>query len=268
MNLPLAHEHLARARVEQHGLVRRRRGALNVAAARQDQAEAAGPRALALPERDLPALEERAGQAELGRDADSDVVLVPRRDHLVHPRRERLAIGGVDAVEAHPGALLDLPFELVGLADHRGGGYAEAGFALGAGEARARRQGDLVASAPVGRADADHRGECIGHVVRQLAAPARADEAGQERPGNGAGVEPARLRVAERVLGEGRRGGRAQQGVGVREGGVEAEQGGERLAPSLRHHHRLPLERRLLDPAAASATSASPIQPTPSAWNS
>ena len=134
MNLPLADEHLARARVEHHGFVRRRRGTVHVSAACHDQAQPAGARALALPERDLPALEQRAGQAELGCKAERHVVLIPGGDHLFHPRRDRLAIGGMDAVEAHPGALLLLPFELVGLADHRGGGYAEAGFALRPGE--------------------------------------------------------------------------------------------------------------------------------------
>ena len=97
----------------------------------------------------------------------------------------------MDPVEAQPGALLHLPFQLVGLADHRGGGDAQAGFALRPGQAGTGRQGGVIAGVPVGRADAHHRAEGVGQVVGQLAAAARAGEAGEQGAGNGAGVEAA-----------------------------------------------------------------------------
>jgi hypothetical protein len=80
-------------------------------------------------------------------------------------------------------------------------------------------------------------------VVRQLAAAARAGEAGEKGAGNGAGVEAARLGVAERVLGQGGRGGSAEQRVGVGEGGVQAKQDGEVSCV----RHRLAGEHGLLD---------------------
>jgi hypothetical protein len=197
----------------------------------------------------LPALEQRAGKAELGCDADRHVVLVPRRDHPLHPRPRGLPVGGMDPVEAQPGALLHLPFQLVGLADHRGGGDAEAGLARRAGQAGAGRQGGVIAGVPAGCAHAHHRAEGVGQVVGQLAAAARAGEAGEEGARKGTGVQAARLRVAERVLGEGGRGGSAEQRVGVGEGGVEPEQDGEGRTPPVGRRNGLAVEDGPLDPS-------------------
>ena len=80
-----------------------------------------------------------------------------------------------------------------------------------------------------------------------MAAAARPGEAGQQGAGKGSGVEAARLRVAERVLEEGGRGGCAQQRVGVCEGRVEAEQGGEGLTPAVGCPDGLTAEGCLLD---------------------
>ena len=100
MDLSLPDQHLARARVKHYRLVRRRRGVVQVATARHDKAQPARPRVVALRERLLPALQQRAGQAELGCDADRYVLLIPRRDHLLHARPCGLTVGGMDPVEA------------------------------------------------------------------------------------------------------------------------------------------------------------------------
>ena len=192
-------------------------------------------------------LEQGTRQAQLGREADRRVLRVPRGDHVLDPRARGLPISRMDPVEAQAGALLHLPFQLVGLADHRGGADAKAGFALRPAQARADRQGDVIAGVPAGCADPHDGAEGVGEVVGQLAAAARAGEAGKEGAGNGARVEAARLGVAERVLGEGRRRGPAEQRVGVGEGGVEPEQDGEGLARAVRRRDRLAGDGRLLD---------------------
>ena len=106
----------------------------------------------------------------------------------------------------------------------------------------------MLAGVPAGCIDAHHGAEGVGQVVGQLAAAARAGEAREEGAGNGARVEAARLHVAQRVLGQGRRSRTAEQGVGVGESGVEAEQDGEGQAPAVGRRHGLTVEGRPLDP--------------------
>ena len=95
--------------------------------------------------------------------------------------------------------------------------------------------------------DAYDRAEGVGQVVGQLAAATRAGEAGQKGAGKSARVEAARFRVAERVFGEGGRSGFAGHGVGVGEGGIEAEQDGEDPAPAGGGRYGPAVEGGLLD---------------------
>ena len=144
----------------------------------------------------------------------------------------RLVIGGMDAVEAHPGALLCLPFELVGFANHRRSRYVETGFALGPGQAGASRKRGVGAGIPVGCADAHNGAEGLSRVDGQLAAAPGASKPGEQGAGKRSGVKATGLRIAERVLGQGARGDSAGQRVRMGESCIEAEQGGEGL-PSI-----------------------------------
>ena len=110
-----------------------------------------------------------------------------------------------------------------------------------------RRQRCAVADTPVRGADANHVPKGFGEAVRHLAAATGTGEAGQQGAGQRTRVEAAGLRVAERVLGQGRRRGLAEQRVRVRERGVEPEQGGEPLAAVRRLRDVRTAEDRRLD---------------------
>jgi hypothetical protein len=155
-------------------------------------------------------------------------MFVPRRDHALDPAPGRLAVGGVDAVEAQPAALVNFPVEFVGLSDHRRRGYPQPGLAVRASQAGVGGEGAVVAGRPLARADANHGPERLGEVVGQLPGSARAGEARQQSAGHRARIEPTALRVAQCVLGERRGRDAAEDRIRVRERGVEAAQQRER----------------------------------------
>jgi hypothetical protein len=126
----------------------------------------------------------------------------------------------------------------------------------------------VLAGLPRRRADPHDGAEGVGQVVGELAAPAGAGEPGEERAGDGAGVEAAGLRVPERVLAEGRRGGGAERGVRVGERRVEPEEGreGSRAPPGVATASPASAARSAA--AAAAPTAASAIHASPSVRNS
>jgi len=105
----------------------------------------------------------------------------------------------------------------------------------------------MIAGLPSRSVDPYHSAERVGEVGGQLAAAAGAGEAGKEGAGAGTGVEAARLRVAERVLGEGGRGGCAVERAGVGERDVEPQQDGEGLTPAGGRRNGLTVADSLLD---------------------